>query len=111
MLLMLIAVPAIYIAAFGHALFQTYAPSNILIRHVRASRPTVRRALALGALAVACAAAARLLTWAINAGGPGWLNVVVLSFGWNAIKFLWAAAMCPVWNLINRVRSTSDVEG
>lgn len=64
-----------------------YAPSNILIRYLRS--PVGRRwALPVSAaLAVAYLVATAGLTEVIEAGGPGWLNLVALTCAWNAIKF------------------------
>lgn len=87
MLLQLIAVPAVVLVTVGHALLHAYAPSNVLIRRVRGSRPTLRMAVVVGALAVGCAFLVLTLHLAVEAGASGWLNVVVLLLAWDAIKF------------------------
>lgn len=92
MLLLLVAAPVIFLVAFAHSLLQAHAPSNVLIRRVRASRPTILTAAALGALAFGCALAVRGVDRAIGAGAPAWLNLVVLVLAWDAIKF--AAMTC-----------------
>ena len=86
MLLLLIAVPVIIVVTASHGLLQAYAPSNLLIRHLRASRRTFRTAIVTAALAFACAAGVHAITRAIDAGAPGWLNLIVLVLAWDAIK-------------------------
>lgn len=86
MLLLLIAVPVIILVATSQRLLQAYAPPNVLIRRVRSTRPTIRTAVALGILAFVCAAAAHAVTSAIEAGGPGWLSIIVLVLTWDAIR-------------------------
>lgn len=86
MLFLLILMPSVAIAAFVHGLLQAWAPSNILIRHVRASRPTFPMTAALGVVAFACLTAMHLLAEAIESGAPRWLNLAVLVLAWDAIK-------------------------
>lgn len=86
MLFLLIFIPAIAIAACAHGLLQAWAPSNILTRHVRASRPTFPMTAALGVVAFACLTAMYLLAEAIESGAPRWLNLAVLVLAWDAIK-------------------------
>lgn len=66
---------------------RTYMPTNILLDALR-----TRRGLKWGVLAMLIAApyllGAWLLTVWIADGGPGWLNLLVLLFIWNALKFL-----------------------
>jgi hypothetical protein len=96
MLLLLIAAPVVMLAALTHSMLQAYAPSNVLIRHVRATRPTLRMAVALGALAFGCALAVHTVDRAIEAGAPGWLNLVGLVLAWDAIKFAVMACLSSV---------------
>jgi hypothetical protein len=64
-----------------------YMPTNILLDALRS-----RRGLKWGVPAMLIAApyllGAWLLTVWIADGGPGWLNLLVLLFIWNALKFL-----------------------
>ena len=64
-----------------------YMPTNILLDALR-----MRRGLKWGVPAMLIAApyllGAWLLTVWIADGGPGWLNLLVLLFIWNALKFL-----------------------
>lgn len=65
----------------------TYMPTNILLNALR-----TRRGLKWGVpamlIAVPYLLGAWLLTVWIADGGPGWLNLLVLLFIWNAPKFL-----------------------
>lgn len=69
-----------------------YMPTNILLDAIR-----TRRGLKWGIPAMLLAApyllAANLYTSLLADGGPGWLNLLVLLFCWNALKF---TAMGPV---------------
>jgi hypothetical protein len=62
-------------------------PTNILLDALR-----TRRGLKWGVPAMLIAApyllGAWLLTVWISDGGPGWLNLLVLLFIWNALKFV-----------------------
>jgi hypothetical protein len=70
-----------------HRCSKAYAPSNILIRRVRAAGPRWRTAGELLALSFALAAAARGLATVVAAGAWGELYLVVLTLVWDAIKF------------------------
>jgi len=64
-----------------------YMPTNILLGAIRS-----RRGLKWGIPAMLLAApyllAASICTNLIADGGPGWLNLLVVLFIWNALKFL-----------------------
>ena len=64
-----------------------YMPTNIALDAIR-----TRRGLKWGVPAMLLAApyllAASICTNFIADGGPGWLNLLVLLFIWNAMKFL-----------------------
>lgn len=66
---------------------RTYMPTNILLDAL-----WTRRGLKWGVpamlIAVPYLLGAWLLTVWIADGGPGWLNLLVLLFIWNALKFL-----------------------
>ena len=80
-----------------------YMPSNIILDCVR-----TRRGLKWGPLtmllAVPYAAVAYWLTEFIDAGGPGWLYLVVLVCLWSAFKMLWAGPR----RLVAVLRTTLD---
>ena len=64
-----------------------YMPTNILLDAIR-----TRRGLKWGVPAMLMAvpyliAASTCSAW-VAGGGPGWANVFVLLFGWNALKFI-----------------------
>lgn len=64
-----------------------YMPTNILLDLIR-----TRRGLKWGVPAMVLAApyllAASICTNLIADGGPGWLNLLVILFIWNALKFI-----------------------
>jgi hypothetical protein len=66
---------------------RTYMPTNILLDALR-----TRRGLKWGVPAMLLAGPYLLSAWLLTAwlanGGPGWLNLLVLLFIWNALKFL-----------------------
>lgn len=76
-------------AASGHTRYylRRYMPTNVAIDAIR-----TRRGLKWGVpamlLAAPCLLAASICTNLIADGGPGWLNLLVLLFIWNAFKFL-----------------------
>lgn len=69
-----------------------WAPTNLLLDRIRTRRglkwgiPAMLLAAPLLLVAAACTAG-------IQNGGPGWLNLLVVLFIWDALKFL---AMGPV---------------
>jgi hypothetical protein len=72
-----------------HAVLQRYAPTNIILGTLRRRRYLKWGAVA-GVAGVAVYGTALYFTrTAIEAGAPGWLNILVLLLFWNAIKFLW----------------------
>lgn len=84
---LLALVLGMYVAAASHRYLQTYAPSNLLVAHVRRKRPRLRVAGALLALAAALMLGARVISeWAAS-GGHGWLHLLVLTAIWDCLKF------------------------
>ena len=69
------------------AFLRRYMPTNILLDAIR-----TRRGLKWGVpamlLAVPYLLAASICTNVIADGGPGWLNLLVLLFLWNTLKFI-----------------------
>lgn len=78
-----------------------YMPTNVALDAIR-----TRRGLKWGVPAMLLGApylvAAYICTSLIAAGGPGWLNLLVLLFIWNATKFLVMGPVSAV--LLVRVR-------
>jgi hypothetical protein len=76
-------------AASAHTRYylRRYMPTNIALDAIR-----TRRGLKWGVpamlLAVPYLLAASICTNLIADGGPGWLNLLVILFIWNALKFL-----------------------
>ncbi len=75
------------LSARGYGVLR-YAPTNLLLNAIR-----TRRGLKWGVPAMLLAGvyfyAAAICTTILSHGGPGWLNLLVLLFVWNALKFLW----------------------
>lgn len=72
---------------------RTFMPSNIAIDQLRTQRGlswVLPVALAAG-LAYLVAAAA--VSSVVERGGPGSLNVLILLFIWNAMKFVWMGVL------------------
>jgi len=82
-----------------------YMPTNILLDLLR-----TRRGLKWGLPAMLLAApyllAASICTNLIADGAPGWLNILVLLFIWNAFKFLIMGPISLVLLIRARVRQT-----
>ena len=89
MLLML----SVRLAATIHYYLRAYAPANILLDRLRVCRRPARRiGIALSA-AIAYLYASSLAATIAAQDGPGWLNMFVLIYFWNAARF---AAMAAV---------------
>jgi hypothetical protein len=84
-----------------------YAPTNILLDAIR-----TRRGLKWGIPAMLLATpylyAAAICTTIIDQGGPGWLNILVVLFIWDAFKMLWIGPISLV--LLTRVRAREHRE-
>lgn len=85
-MLVMLAVPAVLAVAAVHRNLMLYAPSNMLIWHLRTSPPCRRTAGTLAALTVLLVLAMRAVQTAITAGAPEWLNIVALVLAWDVIK-------------------------
>lgn len=79
---------SVRLAATIHYYLRAYAPTNILLRRLRA-RDGLKWAIpAALVLAPTYLFAAAIATTVIGDGGLGWLNLVALTCIWNAIKFV-----------------------
>ncbi len=65
----------------------SYAPTNLLIAATR-TRRGLRWGIPAMLLAIPYLLAAYWCVTTIKAGGAGWLNLVVLLYGWNSIKLI-----------------------
>ena len=45
----------------------------------------------------------------VERGGPGWINVIVILFFWNASKFAWVGVLSPGW-MVASTRSRHEAE-
>lgn len=91
-MIMLLALPVIAAVALAHRYLALYAPTNVLLRRVRAAAPDLSTAAAMLAVALSLIVALEAVSDALAAGAPGWLNLVVLVLAWDAIKISWSAA-------------------
>lgn len=75
------------LSAHSRYYLRRYMPTNIVLDAIR-----TRRGLKWGVPAMLLAAPYLLGVYycvtVIEAGGPGWLNLLVLLLSWNALKFL-----------------------
>ena len=90
-MIMVLALPVIAAVALAHRYLVLYAPSNVLIRRVRATAPALSTAAAMLAVASSLIVALRVVSGAVAAGAPGWLNLLALVLAWDAIKIGWLA--------------------
>lgn len=90
-MIMLLALPVVAAVALAHRYLVLYAPSNVLIRRVGATPPALLTAAAMLAVAASLIVALNVVSDAVAAGAPGWLNLVVLVLAWDAIKIGWLA--------------------
>jgi hypothetical protein len=110
-MLILLALPVIIAVAAMHRYLQTYAPTNLLVRRVRAQAPRWRTAAVLIVLATALLLAMHALGEAIANGAPGWLNPLVLVLAWDAIKFVVVSGQVTVRLLGRAIRAKSPFAG
>ena len=87
-MLFVLALPVLAGVAFTQRYLQFYAPTNVLVRRVRSAPPRWRTVAGLLALAGALVTAMHALAEAVAAGAPGWLNLVVMVFAWDALKII-----------------------
>lgn len=87
-----------------------YMPTNILLDLIR-TRRGLKWGIPAMLLAVPYLLLASICANLVADGGPGWLNLLVLLFVWNALKFLTmgpvslvllARARCAEWSVRRR---------
>lgn len=98
------------LSAYTRNYLRCYMPTNIALDAVRA-----RRGLKWGIpsmlLAVPYFLAANYCITLIDHGGPGWLNFLVILFGWNALKFLIMGPVSVVLLIRARVQEAVERRG
>lgn len=105
-MIMLLALPIIAAVALAHRYLRLYAPSNLPIRRVRASWPTMSTFAAMLTVAAGLIVGTKVLSDAVAAGAPGWLNLVVLVLAWDAIKIGSIAITVPARRALLAVKTT-----
>lgn len=94
------------LAATIHIYLRAYAPTNILLRHLR-TRGGLKWAIpAALELVPSYLFGAVITTNVVADGGPGWLNVLLILMFWNAIRFGAMGAISPVLLALARLRET-----
>lgn len=76
----------LYLAARIRQLLHVHAPTNIAIDAMRRQPDRIWMPFAALAAGAAYLYAMSFCAVIIEAGGPGWVNLLVLLFFWNAIK-------------------------
>ena len=93
---------SVRLASTIHYYLQVFAPTNILLRHLR-TRGGLKWAVPVALIPVPTYPVAAAITTAVIAdGGPSWLNLVVLTCTWNAMKFAWVAVLSPLHLMLSR---------
>lgn len=75
------------LSAHARYYLRRYTPTNITLDAIR-TRRGLKWGIPAMILAVPYFLAANYCLTLIEHGGPGWLNLLVLLFCWNALKFL-----------------------
>ena len=103
--LAMLLVLSVRLAATIRYYLQAFAPTNILLRHLR-TRGGLKWAVPAALLLVPTYLIAAAITTAVIAdGGPGWLNLVALTCIWNAMKFTWLGVLTPIVWVGHRARA------
>ncbi len=90
-MLFILMVPVVVVVSVAHRMLQLYAPSNLIVAHVRRHPPRLWVAGALLMLAVLLLLIAAICSEMAMTGGPGWLHVLFLIALWDAFKFMFQA--------------------
>ena len=86
-MLILLALPVVALVTVAQLSVRRYAPSNQLIRLLRARPNRWRTAAIFFLLTAASLASAHIVVEAVASGAPGWCNLIVLFLVLDAIKF------------------------
>ncbi len=99
----LLLAASIYIRDF----LRCYMPSNVIADLVR-TRRGLKWGIPAMLFAVPYLGVAYWCTTLLDAGGPGWLNLIVLICVWSGLKMLWLGPISLV--LLLRVRTREYVQ-
>ncbi len=102
----MLLVLSVRLAATIHYYLQAFAPTNILLRHLRTPgglKLAIPAALVLVPVYLFTAA---ITTTVIDDGAPGWLNLVVLICIWNAIRVVCIGVLSPILLIASALRGT-----
>ena len=92
----MLLVLSVRLASTIHYYLQAFAPTNILLRHLRTRGGLKWAVPAALVLVPTYLSAAAIATTVLDVGGPGWLNLVALTCIWNAMKFASFALLTPI---------------
>lgn len=81
----------------------SYAPTNLIIAATR-TRRGLRWGIPAMLLAIPYSLAAYWCVTTIEAGGPGWLNLLVLLCGWNSIKLTLSGPITVILLMRTKIR-------
>ncbi len=95
------------LSAHARYYLRRYMPTNIALDAIR-TRGGLKWGIPAMLLSVPYLVAAAYCTTLIEDGGPGWLNLLILLFCWNALKFLIMGPVSVV--LLIRARIQEAVE-
>ncbi|WP_453984970.1 sulfate permease [Brevibacterium casei] len=84
----------------------SYAPTNLLIAATR-TRRGLRWGIPAMLLAIPYLLAAYWCVTTIEAGGPGWLNILVLLCAWNTIKLILNGPITLILLIRTRIQETA----
>lgn len=105
-MLISVALPVIAAVVAVHRYLQVYAPTNILVRRVRAREPRLRTVAALFVLSAVLLVAMHATDEAVASGDSSLLNLLVLVLAWDATKIATLAIMQTarcVWRAVARL--------
>lgn len=85
-MLIFLLLPVIAAVVAVHRYLQVYAPTNLLVRRVRAQEPRWRTVAVLPVISAALLVAMHSVEEAVDSGASSSLNLVVLVLAWDAIK-------------------------
>lgn len=96
---------SVRLAAAVHAYLDAYAPTNILIRHLRSPAGRHWSLPVSGLLATVYLVATPVFTWLSQSGDLAWVSLLAFLSAWNALKFLLTASSATLHLLCGLLRS------